>query len=145
MNYWRLDFVQVAQSWGNLHHNGSRFSLRNGFMLQQNLKLEFVKSFQSWNLTNYVPVSDKSPNHGHHSILGQYRMSWHQFQRRRIMRRSLNVEGSCGCCTRARHAWCNWLSCHLSSLCSTGEFCKPHTFVLSYQTPKKDDRYIIFS
>ena len=73
-------------------------------MLQQKFQFSIRNPILKGNLTNYVPVSDKSPNHGHHSILGQYRMSWHQFQRRRIMRRSLNVEGSCGCCTRARHA-----------------------------------------
>ena len=72
-------------------------------MLQQKFQFRIRKTILKGNLTNYVPVSDKSPNHGHHSILGQYKMSWHQFQRRQIGRQSLDARGSCEYCTLVTH------------------------------------------
>ena len=59
----------------------------------------FVAIWILWHL----PALGKSPNHGHHSILGQYRMNWHRFQRHQRAGQCADAEGSCEYCTLGVH------------------------------------------
>ena len=67
--------------------------------MEHNIILYLLKPRFLWHL----PALGKSPNHGHHSILRQYRMNWHRFQRRQTAGQCADAEGSCGYCTLGAH------------------------------------------